>query len=93
MRSRPDEPGYEQPILHIKNEILYLGLDVHAENIAVALASVNLSAVGVSTALRGLPPPDLPDTSPAPCPPLTQRKVGYHAELSKTLRDFRAQPA
>ena len=34
----------------MKREILYPGLDVHAEDIAVALASVTLSAVSVSNA-------------------------------------------
>jgi hypothetical protein len=38
-QSLPDEPSKEQPTHHIMSkEVLYLGLDVHAENIAVAIA-------------------------------------------------------
>ena len=40
MKSLPGEPSNEQPTHHkiMSKELLYLGLDVHAENIAVAIA-------------------------------------------------------
>lgn len=39
-KSLPDEPSREQPTHHMvmNKEVFYLGLDVHAENIAVAIA-------------------------------------------------------